>query len=118
VSRYAIPEAQWPEERSSFDVPVTFLDDGTGTSGVAPKTASWRLTTATGAVVNNRTGVVIDPAPSVMIPLTPDDLTLVENSDRVRQIIVSGTYDSEQLGPDRAFVHVITFQIKAIKGWP
>jgi hypothetical protein len=119
MAHYPLDRAYWPSEYGSLGIPFTFLDDGEEEdSAVTPTTAAWRLTDGEGNVINDRSAVTITPAESVQIALKGADLSYEQENGALRQVIIYGTYDSATLGSDTSFVHVVTFQVVPIKGWP
>jgi hypothetical protein len=118
VAAYAIPEEDWPEEQGTIGIPFTFVDDADGETPVTPTAAAWRLTDSAGNVINERSGVTLTPATTALIVAYGADLAYTAAQGAKRQIIVYGTYDSATLGSGRPFVHVITFQVRPVAGWP
>jgi hypothetical protein len=116
--RYALDQADWPEEYGALGLRVAFLDDADGETPVTPLTAQWRLTNEAGTVINSKGAVSLTPAEEAVIVLSGADLAYDAAQGAKRQVIVSGTYDSEALGNGVPFVHVITFQVRKIDGWP
>src|SRR5688572_765052 len=114
----ALDQADWPLEEGTLGVEVSLFDTD-GVTPYTPLTVAWRLTDQNGTVINERDAEALTPAEEVTVVLSGDDLAYdAEVSGARRQLIVYGTYDSETLGNGVPFVHLITFQVIPIKGWP
>jgi hypothetical protein len=86
-------------EGGSGGILVAFTD--TTGSAVPPNAGlTWSLFDADGNVVNSREDVAIDPAESVTIVLSGDDLALAsgETGGVYRYLLIKGTYNSSTLG--------------------
>jgi hypothetical protein len=81
-------------EESTYAVEATFYDEDNNL--IEPVTVTWSLTSSTGAVINNRSGVSITPATTITIVLQGDDLALLpgENGAVSRVLTVVATYNS------------------------
>lgn len=101
-------------ERSTIAITCSFVDENE--EYITPTAIEWKLVDGDGAVINNRTGVPIAPASSIVIALHGDDCAIVaEGDDGKRQVIVSATYDGD-LGSDLEIVGVFEFSIRNIAG--
>ncbi len=115
MARYQLDADAWPEERSTVGIPITFLDDGGGDTPAVPLSVAWRLTTDTGVELATGTETA---AETVLIILKGDDLSYTRTQGARRELVVTGTYDSDTLGSGVPFVHVIEFQVVPVAGWP
>lgn len=103
-------------KNSTAFVTVNFKDeDG---QAVAPKSASWTLTTLAGTVVNNRSGVVI-PTPiasTILITLSGLDLAISKGKKIQDRILrVEGIYDSVEAN-DVPTVDYVQFPVENVPG--
>ena len=95
---------------------VNFKDeDG---QAVAPKSATWTLTTLAGTIVNGREAVVI-PTPiasTIVITLSGADLAISKGKQtQERILLVEGFYDSVE-ADDVSITDYLQFPIKNVPG--
>lgn len=103
-------------EQSTYGVRVSIVDeDG---NPVTPTTCTWTLSDETGAVVNSRDAVSVSPpAANFTVALIGDDLAMVGAGQKeLRYFTVSGTYNSDTLGPGIPFHEEIGFYVKNLVG--
>jgi hypothetical protein len=101
---------------STAFVTVNFKDeDG---QAVAPKSATWTLTTLAGVVVNNRQAVVI-PTPiasTILVTLTGNDLAISKGKKfQERILLVESIYDSVE-ADDVPMVDYVRFPVENVPG--
>ena len=103
-------------KNSTAFVTVNFKDeDG---QAVAPKSATWTLTTLAGTIVNGRNAVVIPtPIPStIVITLSGADLAISKGKQtQERVFLIEGFYDSVE-EDDVPIVDYLQFPIKNVPG--
>lgn len=97
------------QEGGTLVVPVSFTDEA-GNS-VVPKTILWSLRNERGEIVNGREGEQEEPAESVDIVLSGDDLERADG--RHRHLTVTFTYDSDA-GTDLPGREALSFHIAVV----
>ena len=106
-------------EGSTFGIVAAFVEKTTDDLEGLPITPNagltWSLTEKDGTPVNGKTKVPLDPAPSVVIVLSGDDLALSGGYPVQRYVILEGTYNSI-LGDDLVLLDEVSFQIENLKG--
>ncbi len=101
-------------EQSTFAVVCEFTDE-TGAAVIPNPGVTWTLTDAGGNPINSRNQVAIDPAATVTIVLTGNDLQRTGDSDTgVRHLTVRGTYNST-LGTNLPLVDSCRFIVADLK---
>ena len=98
-------------EKSSYDIPISFLDENK--RSVIPNIVTWTLTTMSGETINSRVDVAETPAAEVVISLGGLDLAIFPGETGIvdRLVTVYSTYDSS-LGNDRPLREAIIFPLQ------
>jgi len=109
------------KEGSTYGIKVEFTEksdpsDLVGTPFTPNSGLKWSLKDRAGNEVNSKTDISIDPAESVVIVLSGDDLALAGGPTR-RYVTVEGTYNGV-LGNNLPIVDEVSFPIQNLKGQP
>ena len=99
-------------EGSTLTVEVSFFDENE--LYVIPSTITWNLSDIDGNIINDRSGVVVETNPIILITLTGDDLLIEEDSDAIRVLTVMSIYNSN-IGTDLSMTEDIKFKIKKVR---
>lgn len=102
-------------EKSTYAVPIVFLDDVGATT--VPLTATWSLTDDRGVVVNSRSAVAVSPlASTATIVLSGADLAISASyNGRRRHLLIEYTYTSS-LGAGLPGKDVAVFDVLDLAG--
>lgn len=104
-------------ERSTYGIEVTFLDeDGDLVTPVA-SSVTWTLTDGLGTVVNSRENVAITSASTITIVLSGADLAVDSSlyQGRDRKLIIKASYNSD-LGSGLPLRDEVSFRIQDFPG--
>ena len=99
-------------DQSSYIVKVEFTDESG--DDVSPASAQWTLTDGDEAIVNSRDAVEItNPGSTVYVALSGDDLIAGDTrADRLRCLVVEGSYVSSLTGTAMPIKEAIKFYIE------